>query len=180
MELILRKTITIFGSSQPKDGEEQFETAYQLGAKLAKRNFNVCTGGYQGIMKAVSKGVTENGGEAIGVTVNLWNSDPNEYLTKEVKCNTLFERIAKLVELGDAYVMLQGGTGTLLELSVVWEFINKGIIEKKPLVCHSNMWKDLVAIIDEQIEKENRETNLIKCCDSIDEIVEYLSGELKN
>ncbi len=174
-----KKTITVFGSSLPKEGEEEFETAYQLGKLLAQNNLNVCNGGYKGIMTAVSKGATEAGGEAIGITVDLWNVKPNKYLTKEIKCDSLFERISKLVELGDAYVVLQGGTGTLLELSAVWEFMNKNQLKRKPVVCHSQMWKEIVSIMERQIEKEKRETGLIKPCETVNEIVDYLSKSLK-
>ena len=174
-----KKTVTIFGSSLPKEGDEEFETAYQLGKLLAKNNFNVCTGGYKGIMTAISKGATEAGGEAIGITVDLWNVKPNKYLTKEIKCDSLFERISKLVELGDAYVVLQGGTGTLLELSAVWEFMNKNQLKRKPVVCHSQMWKEIVSIMERQIEKEKREAGLIKPCETVNEIVDYLSESFK-
>jgi uncharacterized protein (TIGR00730 family) len=174
-----KKTITIFGSSIPKEGDDEFETAYQLGKLLAKNNYNVCTGGYKGIMQAVSKGSREEGGEAIGVTVRLWNATPNNYLTKEIKCNSLFERISKMIETGDAFIVLQGGTGTLLELAVVWEYMNKRLMERKPVLCHSKMWKDIVYIMDEQIEKEKRVTGLIKYFINVDGIVEYLSDHFK-
>ena len=174
-----KKTITVFGSSLPAEGDEEFETALQLGRLLAQKNFNVCTGGYRGIMTAVSKGATETGGEAIGVTVDLWNVKPNKYLTKEIKCDSLFERISKLIETGDAYVILQGGTGTLLELSVVWELMNKNLLKRKPVVCYSQMWKEIVLIMERQIEKENRQTGLIKPCENINAMVDYLCESLK-
>ena len=112
----MNKTITIFGSSIPTENDEQYKFAYQLGAALAKNGFNVCTGGYKGIMEAASKGAFDNGGLVYGVTVDLWNSEPNPYITIEVREEKLFERITKLLELGDAYVILQGGTGTLLRV----------------------------------------------------------------
>lgn len=164
----------------PNEGDEEFSIAYNLGSLLAKNNFDVCTGGFQGIMNAVSKGAAENGAEAIGVTVNLWRAKPSKYLTKNVECNTLFERIFKLVELGDAYVVLRGGTGTLLELSVVWEYMNKNMLEVRPIVCHSYMWESLVKIIDDQLERENRATNLVKCFDNVEEIARYLKDTLQS
>jgi len=173
-----KKTITVFGSSLPEEGGEEFETAYQLGKLLAQKNFNVCTGGYRGIMTAVSKGAKEEKGEAIGITVDLWGIKANEYITKEIRCLSLFERISKLVEIGDAYVILQGGTGTLLELSAVWEFMNKNQMERKPVVCHSQMWKEIVSVMERQIEKERRETGLIKLCENVNQIVNYLSESL--
>ena len=174
----MKKTITIFGSSLPRSNDEEYQTAYKLGKLLAQKGFNVCTGGYRGIMDAVSKGSTEQEGESIGVTVDLWNVTPSKYLTKEIKCKTLFERITKLVELGDAYVILQGGTGTLLELSVVWELMNKNLIKIKPVICHSKMWSEIVDIMEEQIEHEGRKNGLIKCAESVDEIADYLDKVL--
>jgi predicted Rossmann-fold nucleotide-binding protein len=90
----------------------------------------------------------------------------------------LFKRITKLLELGDAYIILQGGTGTLLEFAAVWEYANKNLQQEKPIICHSNMWKETVDVINKQMLLENRRTDLIKCCDSVDEIVEYLKTGL--
>ncbi len=174
----MSKVITVFGSAQPKEGEEEFETAYKLGALLAKNSFNVCTGGFQGIMNAVSKGAVENGSDAIGITIDLWNVPPSKYLTKEIKCSSLFERISKLVELGDAYIILQGGTGTLLELAVVWEMMNKKILNAKPVVCHSSMWKGVVEILDKQLKHENRSAKYVECFDNIEEIVNYIKSKI--
>lgn len=174
-----KKIITLFGSSLPVDGDGEFLFAYELGRELAKNNFNICTGGYRGVMHAASKGATEAGGEAIGVTVDLWGVSPSEFLTKEIKCNSLPERIEKLIETGDGFVILQGGTGTLLELAFVWEMTNKKLMVKKPVVCHSKMWKKIVGIMEKQIKKENRETGLIKPLDSVDEIISYFNKQLK-
>lgn len=168
------KTVTIFGSSIPKPGSLEYETAETLGKIFAQNGITVCSGGYQGIMDAVSKGAVENGGKAIGVTVDLFGSVPSKYLTEEIVCRSLFERIETLIKKGDAYVILQGGTGTLVELSIVWEMINKKLINKKPIAVHSKMWKEIVSVMEEQIEKEKRETGLIKCFDEITELADYI------
>lgn len=173
-----QKTVTIFGSSIPKPGSLEYETAETLGKILAQNGITVCSGGYQGIMDAVSKGAVENGGKAIGVTVNLFGSTPSKYLTEEIVCRSLFERIETLIKKGDAYVILQGGTGTLVELSIVWELINKKLINKKPVASHSTMWKEIVYVMEEQIEKENRETGLIKCFDEITDLADYIIEKL--
>lgn len=176
----MKKTITVFGSSRHIEGDEEFSTAYNLGKLLAKKGFNVCSGGYQGIMDALSKGSKEYGAETIGITVNEWGSTPSKYMTKEIKCNNLNERLGKLIELGDAYVILQGGTGTLLELALVWELINKRILNTKPVVSHSAMWKEITEIIDKQLTIGKHVTGLVKNFDTIEEIAEYLSNSLND
>lgn len=169
-----KKFVTVFGSSVPKPGEDQYEVAYRLGKRFAESGINVCSGGFQGIMDAVSKGAAENNAEAIGVTLDIYNALPSKYLTKEIRCHTIFERLKNLLEIGDAYVVLQGGTGTLLELALVWEFFNKGMIKEKPFVCHSPIWKEVIHIMEKQILLERRSAGLIKCYDDIEECADYI------
>ena len=174
----MNKTITIFGSAIPDEDDSQYKFAYQLGTSLAQNGFNICTGGYKGVMEAASKGAYDNAGFVYGVTIELWKSEPNPYLTIEVREQILFERITKLIELGDAYVILQGGTGTLLEFASVWEYANKNLQQQKPIICHSQMWKEIVDVMNKQMLLENRRTDLVKFFDSVEEIVEYLKLKL--
>lgn len=174
----MKKTITVFGSSIPGPGDEEYSIAYELGKQLAQNNFSVCTGGYSGIMEAVSKGAVEGGGEAIGVTIKDWKSVPNKFLTKNIVCDNLFERIQTLIKFADGFVILKGGTGTLLELAAVWELMNKNILPVKPVVCHSTMWKQIVEIMEVQIESEKRKTGLIKCFDNVSDMVIYLRSSI--
>ncbi len=175
----MQKTITIFGSAVPEAGDEQYEFAYQLGKKIAENGYAVCSGGYAGIMEAVSKGAYQSGGTIYGITLENWKSVPNNYITIEIRTNNLFERINKLIEMGDAYVVLQGGTGTLLELAAVWELINKNLIQPKPIICHSNLWKEIISLMNEQLKIENKRYDLVEVADSVDEIIIKLNSKLK-
>lgn len=175
----MKKVITIFGSAKPVNSDEQYLTAFNLSKKLAQNGFDICTGGFNGIMEAASRGAVEGGGEAIGVTVNLWGGKTNRFVTKEIVCTSLFERINKLIEVGDGFVVLQGGTGTLLELAAVWEYINKDMMKPKPVACHSSIWKMIVAEMNHQMQLERRSVDIVRSLNTIDEIVEYLSQQLR-
>lgn len=174
-----KKFVTVFGSSIPKPGEEEYEVAYSLGLKLGEARLNVCTGGYQGIMDAVSKGASEKGGEVIGVTLDIYNAIPSKFLTQEIKCHTLFDRLKHLIEIGDAFIVLQGGTGTLVELALVWEYMNKNMIVEKPFACHSNLWKEITKLMEMQIAREKRKTGLLKCFDDINECADFIIEKLR-
>jgi hypothetical protein len=170
----MNKTITIFGSSLPAETDEQYRFAYQLGVTLTQNGFNICTGGYKGIMEAASKGAYDNGGLVYGVTVDGWENQPNPYITIEVREKKLFGRIEKLLELGDAYVILQGGTGTLLEFAAAWEYANKNLQPAKPIICNSKMWQEVVEVMNKQMTMEKRRTDLINVFSSVEEIVGFL------
>jgi predicted Rossmann-fold nucleotide-binding protein len=56
--------------------------------------------------------------------------------------------VAKLVEIGDAYAVLPGGTGTLLELAEIWESANKGFVKPaKPIILIGDFWTPLVELM---------------------------------
>ncbi|MCU7500864.1 MAG: LOG family protein [Ignavibacteria bacterium] len=175
----MRRIITIFGSSLPVFGDEQYSNAYKLGSIFAQNGFDLCTGGNSGIMEAVSRGASENGAKAIGITLNGSFGTHNTFLTEHRAHDTLFERIQALIETGDAYVALQGGTGTLLEMAAVWEFMNKGFLHEKPFACHGSLWKPIIDSMEEQIRKEKRKTGLVKYFETIDECADYIIRGLK-
>lgn len=100
-------------------------------------------------MEAAAKGANEAGGEVIGVTCSAFkNSIANEYVTREIVTKSLDERLDTLINLGQAYVVLSGGTGTLLELAKVWELKNKGFLQtNKPIILIGSFWKPLVELV---------------------------------
>jgi predicted Rossmann-fold nucleotide-binding protein len=50
-----------------------------------------------------------------------------------------------LARLGRAYVVLPGGTGTLAELALVWELLNKGLLRgERPLIVLGDCWRPVI------------------------------------
>ena len=153
--------ITVFGSSSPAPGSEAYETARKLGEALAHARFTVATGGYGGTMEGVSRGAREArlparsaggpdgqaSGHVIGVTAEAFASHANQWVEEEIRVKTWQDRLFKLIELGAGYVVLPGGTGTLVELAVVWEWINKGFLAEKPVVILGDFWQPVVQAI---------------------------------
>lgn len=142
----LIKTVTIFGTSKASEGDGIFELAENIGRRLAENGFTVANGGYGGTMLAAAKGAASAGGAVIGVTCTAFKrGKANAFVTEEISTDCLAERLDKLIELGDAYLVLPGGTGTLLELADVWEHKNKGFAgADKPIILLSTFWHPLV------------------------------------
>jgi uncharacterized protein (TIGR00725 family) len=62
------RTVAIFGSSIVQSGDPYYVISVEVGRALATAGYRVVSGGYDGIMEAVSKGASEAGGHVIGVT----------------------------------------------------------------------------------------------------------------
>jgi len=138
------KIVTVFGSSRPKAGDAEYEEARELGNLLAKRGFAVCTGGFGGVMEGVSRGAKEGGGKTYGVTAEFFKRQANAWVDTEVRMETWDDRLFELIRLADGFAVCKGGTGTLVELAVVWEMLNKSVIAGKPIAVVGDFWQPIL------------------------------------
>jgi uncharacterized protein (TIGR00730 family) len=143
------KIVTVFGSSRPRVGDAQYAEAHALGVALAAKGFTVCSGGYGGTMEAVSRGAKEAGGQALAVTAEFFKSHANKWVDEEIRVKTWQDRLFELVKRGHGYVACPGGTGTLVELAVVWEMLNKGVMKNKPFVALGTFWQPIIERVRE-------------------------------
>jgi uncharacterized protein (TIGR00725 family) len=134
------KIVTVFGSSRPKESDPDYAEARALGRALAENGFAVCSGGYAGVMEAISRGAKEAGGKTYGVTADFFKAKTNPWIDVEVRTKTWQERLFELIRLADGFVACKGGTGTLVELAVVWEMLNKSVITAKPFAVLGDFW----------------------------------------
>jgi len=112
--------VTVFGGSQPRQGQPTYLEALHLGELLGHAGYTVLTGGYLGTMEAVSRGAAEAGAHVIAVTceeIEAWRPvRANAWVKEEKRLATLRERIYALIDLCDAAIALPGGPGTLQKL----------------------------------------------------------------
>jgi len=142
--------VTVFGSSRPREGNADYEEARVLGRALAKHGFAVCSGGYAGVMEAVSRGAKEAGGKTYGVTAEFFKSAKlNPWIDVEVRKQTWEERLFELIRMGHGFAACKGGTGTLVELAVVWEMLNKSVIAGKPFAVVGEFWRPILERVRE-------------------------------
>ncbi|HEV2350357.1 MAG TPA: LOG family protein [Terriglobia bacterium] len=149
-------TVTIFGSSLPDEGSAAYSDARRLGRLCAESGFAICNGGYGGLMEASARGTREAGGLTIGVTCEVWPMRPNRWITEEVRTRSYPERLITLVERGDAYVVLPGGTGTLVELALAWELMNKSVLSstlggRRPLLVWAPYWRPVIECLNQEV-----------------------------
>ena len=178
--MTVNNVITVFGSSRPVKGDEEYQSAYEVGKQLSLAGFTVCNGGFGGIMEASARGAKDAGGKTIGVTFNIKGSIANPWIDENIHVPALIDRMMKLVELGNAYVVLKGGTGTLLELAAVWEFINKGLLAEKPIVIIGGFWQNVVETLREELlwEGVGDCTKFIHYAPSPEECASFLKQQL--
>jgi len=139
--------VTVFGGSSPKPGEPAYEEALQLGQLLAQAGYTVLTGGYTGVMEAVSRGAAEAGGHVIGVTceeIERWRpTKANPWVQEEWHFQTLNERLMALTDGGEAVIALPGGIGTLTEICMLWNRMAVEAVTARPLILAGPAWQEV-------------------------------------
>jgi uncharacterized protein (TIGR00725 family) len=178
-----QRIITVFGSGRVCAGEPEYEQARRLGRALASRGFAVCSGGYGGVMEAALRGAKEGGGRTLAVTARFFRARANAWVDEEHAVSGWEDRLFELIRRGDGYAACKGGTGTLVELAVVWEMLNKGVMARKPFVVVGDFWTPVLERVRE-VERDHGSRwgeageGLVRVAPSPDEAAEQLTREL--
>jgi uncharacterized protein (TIGR00730 family) len=140
--------VAVFGAAFLAGNGRAAARAYALGRSFAQRGWTVATGGFGGTMAAVSRGAREAGGHTIGVTCETLlrlGRRKNEWVAEEIRLPTVGERMAALVRMAAAAVALDGGIGTLTEISFFATEIQTGELSPRPLVLTGPVWKETLS-----------------------------------
>lgn len=153
----IRKTITVYAGSADNLDQVFMDAAYSLGKAIANQRRQLVFGsGKTGLMGAVARGAMDNGGEVIGII----NDDLNlpglvfDQLTRIEEVPNIQIRQARMNELGDAFVALPGGFGTLYETleALTWAQIGH---HTKPIgiLNVQGYYDPILSMLDLAIEK---------------------------
>ncbi len=145
----------MFCGSSPGFDPIYLETARSVGRFLARERLGVVFGGGGvGLMGALADAAMAEGGRVTGVI-------PQQLMARELGhsqlselrvVRSMHERKALMMELGDAFLGLPGGAGTLDELSEVWTGSQLGIHDKPCGILNVRGYFDpLIAFLDRMV-----------------------------
>lgn len=174
------KIVTIFGGSRCKENSEEYKEAKELGSRLAEAGFTICTGGYLGVMEAASRGAREKGGRVFGILMNEFKYEPNRYLTDKVASKHFYERLQSLIMRSVGFVALRGGMGTVSEISLVWNKLQTGVIDKRPIVLVGDCWKKVVECWRENLEVNDADIALLNFAENSEKACQIIVEKSKN
>jgi uncharacterized protein (TIGR00725 family) len=155
------RIVTIFGGSKCGESSLEYSQALRAGELLAEAGFTICTGGYSGVMEAASRGAHERGGRVIGVTMNQFTHEPNRFLTEKIPSAHFYERLQRLITQSVGYIALRGGMGTVTEISLVWNKIQTGVLEPRPLVLLGDCWPPVVRAWQSSLAVTDKDVDIL-------------------
>ncbi len=144
-----RYRVTIFGSARIQPDHWVYAEVKRMTAALADMGCDIVTGGGPGLMQAANEGARlANAPErvqSVGIRVELpFEQEVNPYVEQAYEHQSFFSRLHHFVLISDAFVVVPGGIGTVLESMMIWQLLQVRHMRDTPLIFAGPMWADLV------------------------------------
>ena len=179
--------ITVFCGANNGRNEAYKENAMELGKWIATNNHTLVYGGGKvGLMGIIADTVLEKNSEVIGIMPQFLVDREISHtgITEFITVDDMSERKTKLVDLGDVFIALPGGPGTLEEISQVISWVRVGKKDAPCILMNINGFYDfLEQYFDKMVKegfltKEDRARTLF--AKSVSEMGEFIDNYNKN
>ena len=173
--------ITVYLGANEGNDLTLTEAVRELGTWIGESGNRLVYGGSKsGLMGVLAKSVVSSGGEVIGVEPVFFVERDLQYegLTQLIITRDMSERKTKMAELGDAFIALPGGTGTLEEISEIMSKISLCHLDAPCIIFNHNGYYDgLKQLLDKMIERglstKERQSKIF-FAESVDDIISLL------
>ena len=144
-----RYRVTIFGSARCRPGTFVYNEVKRVAQALAELGCDIITGGGPGLMQAANEGAeagdAADRSRSVGIRVELpFEQDVNAFVEQAFEHKTFFTRLHHFVLASDAFIVVPGGIGTVLELTMIWQLLQVKHLQNTPLILVGKMWPGLV------------------------------------
>ncbi len=178
-----RYRVTIFGSARTAPGHDVYHEVKRVAAEAAALGCDIVTGGGPGLMQAANEGAAATLSAAdpagsIGIRVQLpFEQEANPFVSEAFEHETFFTRLHHFVLVSDAFVVMPGGIGTVLEAMMIWQLLQVRHLYDVPLVFVGPMWRELVGWAERSMLRPGFELaspvdlRIPHCVDTADEAI---------
>ncbi len=174
--------ITVYLGSSFSNSEKLIKTVQNLGDYIGKNGHTLVYGGSKsGLMGQLASHVLDNNGKVIGVEPKFFIDEGYVYdrISKLYVTEDMSSRRLKMIELGDVFIAMPGGVGTLEEVSEVMCKIGLKHLNSPCIIYnldgYYNPFKELLNNMLKYELSDKNKLNGIYFVESIEEIDEIIN-----
>jgi uncharacterized protein (TIGR00725 family) len=171
------KNIAFFGDADISPADESYIAAFDVAEALAKEGYVIVDGGGPGVMEAATSGAEKANGKTISVTFDPVKAPGFEgkYIgnvtDKEVVTTNYIERMFKLMEYGDSFIIFKGGSGTMSEFGTAWVLAKIYYGHHKPFILFGDHWIPIIDAIRDNMNIDAKEYSVFEICRNTEEVL---------
>lgn len=164
----LIKNIAFFGDASVKRDSPLYKQAFDVARLLASNGYTIVNGGGPGVMDASTQGAEDVGGETLAVTFYPENAPGFEgrYVgnipDKEIVTTNYIERMFKLLEHADMFIIFRGGSGTMSEFGTAWVLAKLYHGHHKPFILYGSFWKEIIETLKKNLNLDKDELDVFE------------------
>lgn len=161
-------SVAFFGDSHTPEGDPVYKDAFEIAKLLAKEGYTIVNGGGPGIMNASTSGAQAADGKTISVTFDPKDAPGFEgrYIKnvtdKEIKTHNYIERMFKLLETADMFIIFKGGSGTMSEFSTAWVLAKLYYGHHKPFILYGDFWVEIIDALKRNMNLDREELSVFE------------------
>jgi len=174
------KNIAFFGDANISETDETYKAAFDVAELLASNGYVIVDGGGPGVMNAATTGAEKVHGKTISVTFDPVNAPGYEgkYLGNvtdtEIVTTNYIERMFKLMEYGDLFLMFKGGSGTISEFGTAWVLAKLYYGHHKPFILYGDFWIEIVEVFRKNMNIDAKEMSVFEICRNKEEVLQVI------
>jgi len=189
MERPVFKHVAFFGDADVLPESDVYQDAFEVAKIVASNGLTIVNGGGPGVMDASTKGAEAGHGETLSVTFYPKNAPGFEgryvgnVTDTEIKTTNYIERMFKLMEHADIFIIFKGGTGTISEFGTAWVLAKLYYGHHKPFILFGEFWEPIIEAISKNLLIDSKEMDvfeIVKRREDIIPTIHRMEEKLKN
>jgi len=182
----LIRNVAFFGDANISKNDPVYKDAFETAKILAENGFTIVDGGGPGVMQAATSGAEEGGGTTLTVTFDPVNAPGYEgrYLKnipdKEIVTTNYIDRMFKLMEHGDIFVIFKGGSGTISEFGTAWVLAKLYYGYHKPFILFGSFWAEMIDVFRKNMNIDKKELSVFEIVAKPEEVLSAINRLYKH
>jgi predicted Rossmann-fold nucleotide-binding protein len=185
----LIKKVAIFGDAEAKRTDQHFIDAFNTAKLLAQNGYTIVNGGGAGVMLAATLGAKAGGGRVEIVVLDPkkkpdnfegYNKENHDLADKIYSTPDYPKRLNKLIEVGEAFVIFNGGVGTLSEIGLCWQMAKFDFGCHEPLIFFGEQMNRVIEELVEALKYDTLEKKLYEIVLTSEDVLKTIQNKKGN
>lgn len=171
------KNIAFFGDANITSADPVYQDAFEIAKLVASEGFTIVNGGGPGVMNASTQGAEAVKGETLSVTFYPKDAPGFEgrYLgnvtDQEIKTTNYIERMFKLIEHADMFIIFKGGSGTVSEFGTAWVLAKIYYGHHKPFILYGKFWEEIIDCLKRNMNIDHQEYSVFEIVSRLQDVL---------